>query len=1177
MENWYDNILDYNKSQYQADYGNTLYGINENGIYGDPYGNQGRGMNDTRYKTDSRYSTYTADRKNFIQNNIESQKAYQDFTEELVKSANQYYRAFNKPNYNKDNNLFLRWVDLVDAGLPKNSLASFFDPNTKKLRMSWKATNKDAYGNNPKLINSLEQYIRQVRNDQLVGNRHNDLVKEGVRYFYKDTNGDTHWVDPAVAKSGKYKVSTIGNSTQEGITKWTDYELTGLTDNTQNEGDNEGDGKGGSQVYPRTESSKRNVISTIGTSLKGIIPDLLATSRLANSIRTNNRVARTIRQSLNPVFKDTYERYSPITGAFSEMQFRNRQAADVRKLAARPFTSDASLTLAGKLDANRQANDLEYQGFLADDKEIKRTQNEALLRQEDNMARRSKVANWNRASINQTNRERAQLEASRLKSNWGSWDNYLSGIETRLRTRQELNRDRDENFKLQTELYNIDNEYDQAAQDIQSRMRSWIASGKDLTTMPTYVEDSRKLAKLNNWKKIKYLGAQANVYGQPYSHELLNKSAFDVLNSKYRSGGKLRTKPLVTPKFQKGGSFDSFFTIYQPIQTPQVPKRQAQRVAAQSKESSSEEDDLQDFVKNATADIDGLPNEMEAVRTEIQNTLLLNKLIGASSTDLAIALNKCKFKMKQASNNKKRFDKTLDIVTKNNSLDEIAITDSGRILAQDKENGGKVKEVDLSQLNDSYIPLTVSNLLWMRQYSPRFMFENGDVITSTIENSMSYDVFQKMLKEAEVSLGHDKYSETGTSDKQALAALNTLQKMSKEDRAQAINNAVDGIYEYNVTTNTNANQIKSLITYLSNALPKKAKVWAALRLNRNNPDNPISPEATEAAVVSMVAQYLGGEVVNETTRSVKYKKDESDGSSSSSGSSSGSSKASEKMTFLTGVQNGYGGAAEERVLNLGGQANFRVTGTVYGAIADADGSPIIDSTLSDILSKSGLSGISNTNSIWFGDQLISPTQFNKVAINNSGGFRAILPCVKNGTQVRPNFELMDSFNAIVQQVNKEVNDNTTYEQRQKLLEQKIAAKPELRELLTATGKLDENKFQPFFIVQGLASDLNFEFKDPKNSKFMQETKNTSDTDYFKTVTKSGDYDADDSLFGDMFGFYDKVYKSDIFIPITIHNRLSAIIFSGQKIADSRAMQIEQEYQTWNKNQKITSNSNLLGI
>ena len=104
-----------------------------------------------------------------------------------------------------------------------------------------------------------------------------------------------------------------------------------------------------------------------------------------------------------------------MTGAFSDMQLKNRQGAEILSQSYRPFTSDASLAAARMLEGQKYANDLQYQGYLADDKEIKRTQDEALSRQENNMARRSYTANFNRASINQTNREIAQLEASRLK------------------------------------------------------------------------------------------------------------------------------------------------------------------------------------------------------------------------------------------------------------------------------------------------------------------------------------------------------------------------------------------------------------------------------------------------------------------------------------------------------------------------------------------------------------------------------------------------------------------------------------------------------------------------------------------------------------------------------------------------------------------------------------------
>lgn len=183
-----------------------------------------------------------------------------------------------------------------------------------------------------------------------------------------------------------------------------------------------------------------------------LAPDLIGAGRLWASLRTNNRVYNTVLPSLKPVLKDTYERYSPVTGAFSAMQLKNRQGADVLRQSNQAFTSDASLAAARMLEGQRQANQLQAEGFLADDQEIRRTQAEALARTEDNMARRSEVANFNRASINQTNREKAQLEATRLKSNWQSWDNFLQGFESRIRARADENRERANNFydKLST-------------------------------------------------------------------------------------------------------------------------------------------------------------------------------------------------------------------------------------------------------------------------------------------------------------------------------------------------------------------------------------------------------------------------------------------------------------------------------------------------------------------------------------------------------------------------------------------------------------------------------------------------------------------------------------------------------------------------------------------------------
>lgn len=277
-------------------------------------------------------------------------------------------------------------------------------------------------------------------------------------------------------------------------------------------------------------------------------PDLLGAGRLFASLRANNRITDILRPSLNPVLKDTYERYSPVTGAFSQMQFRNRQGAETLSQSYRPFTSDASLAAARMLEGQRQANDLQAQGFLADDQEIKRTQEQALARQEDNMARRSEVANFNRASINQTNRERAQLEATRVNKNWRSWDNYLGGIEQRARQRADENRERRLSFAETVADDNARREYEELIKPASDALTAWTNSpdGKDkaVTAWGDYDKYTRFMKEAANRYQASRLSGRAGVYGYRYDNPYAGENSEIPFSwaSFRKNGGILKPK-----------------------------------------------------------------------------------------------------------------------------------------------------------------------------------------------------------------------------------------------------------------------------------------------------------------------------------------------------------------------------------------------------------------------------------------------------------------------------------------------------------------------------------------------------------------------------------------------------------------------------------------------------------
>lgn len=545
---WYSNINDYNKDNYERIWEDTQYGMDTNGNFLiTPFTTGGKGYNPNSYSVDPNYNKFTQTDRDYAKA-IENSENYKLQTEKIISDYHALKNATDKSTFNDKNNLFLRFSHGFDSK-QKNNAAKFWGVNG--LNSKWGPIGKNNYNEQGQEVNNVEDYINKIRNDQLLSIGHNNYRRSGTRYFYKDTQNNIHYVDPTVANSGKYVLAKNGIKNTEGDTDWTDYELTSITPNN------------GSAINPTQQpESKPNWFQQNRLKLEqDIAPLAVGAGRLFDSLHTNNKVADVVRRSIKPILKNTYELYSPVTGAFSEMQLRNRQAADVRRQAAQPYTSDASLNAARSLDANRQATDLQYQGFLADDKEILRTKQEALKRQEDNIARRTDTANFNRASINQANRELAQVEAGRLKSNWQSRDNFLSGVEADLKQRN-AKRDYDRRVEL------AENKQRSLSLDMQDMNRPYEIKARNLKQQyQDSVNDMSQEfnAKLAAWQAVN--GEDADYTTQPFYKDYIAKARAlrdkyytdsDALAEEQSRGTRqyiegLRTKMNQSTLFRKGG------------------------------------------------------------------------------------------------------------------------------------------------------------------------------------------------------------------------------------------------------------------------------------------------------------------------------------------------------------------------------------------------------------------------------------------------------------------------------------------------------------------------------------------------------------------------------------------------------------------------------------------------
>lgn len=167
----------------------------------------------------------------------------------------------------------------------------------------------------------------------------------------------------------------------------------------------------------------------------GVMPeDVIALGRMVGGLAANNRVAKLYKEGLKPTLLDTFENTVPLQGNFQATTNAEQQAGNLESVAARPRTSDASLQLAGELEASGRAGQARFQGGLQDAEMFYKTRMLGQQESDAAKARRVEVANRNRASMNAIDAAKKQIDAGRVTANYQQViAPYLAGVENRFR------------------------------------------------------------------------------------------------------------------------------------------------------------------------------------------------------------------------------------------------------------------------------------------------------------------------------------------------------------------------------------------------------------------------------------------------------------------------------------------------------------------------------------------------------------------------------------------------------------------------------------------------------------------------------------------------------------------------------------------------------------------------
>lgn len=455
-----------------------------------------------------------------------------------IEEKDQLYKDFENKIFNADGTFNKNgedWSREVDKFIPQGSTASFHDPKTGKLRTQWVTTNNDIYGRPSKTYTNLRDYVRSVRNDNIIGARHNIFINKGKRYFYKDTNGNIVYVNPQ--DLSKYNVSDKGNDVFENGTLWSDYELTGLKQEATTFGTNINN-----EIKKKTSVNISNLLNSLSPT---------KTYGLARAIAAARNNSRMLSKSITqPVLLDPNEIHRNVYSDLgSEMQGQ-QQAAELQRLATTQAGADFDRNAAMALDAKLKGIELKDLKF-KNSNDLQRQSAEASWAQEkDNKQSRWQTAQTNREAIYENDIANLQRKLATQAQNFQIWDTFAQQLQQEAATDWQVNRARMDSMAENDINSAIRNNIKAYVSDISpedEQLWNEIQSGKksSATLTPTESARFRILSEKANQAKYEQLRQYYKMPKNRWSNYTIGNRVFaPVINLSAKDGGKLQVARL---------------------------------------------------------------------------------------------------------------------------------------------------------------------------------------------------------------------------------------------------------------------------------------------------------------------------------------------------------------------------------------------------------------------------------------------------------------------------------------------------------------------------------------------------------------------------------------------------------------------------------------------------------
>lgn len=632
---------------------------------------------------------------------------------------------------------------------------------------------------------------------------------------------------------------------------------------------------------------------------------------------------------------------------------------------------------------------------------------------------------------------------------------------------------------------------------------------------------------------------------------------------------------------QQGGAMPPYLA-YNPFVPQSTGTVQTTTQTTQTTKSSDSNELKDKDLLNMLKEIDGLPNDMQIVISNIQNMYQLQSLVPNSSTNKSLVnmYLGALYKTKVAGYNKKEYDNAYQIVKNNKGLSEFAITDNGSLVVQNRETG-QFSTINIQEylanpeaFNSSvskYAVQTNSNLLYWRAHSKNQAFNNG--VFSIVENGIGLEKVAELvnsnlnnLGKSETSKPFSFYSQNG----QIVAGADILKELQK----QGVNTTLDGLYEGKVISETQREQALAALNYLYSILPKNAQTLLQIKAVQNGLGDANNPQQ---AAKALLGQLIMSKESTKFNIELDFK-----GAYNADGSSKSDSDGKSDFDKIN-----YN-AAGQFVMGVGYASQFTFQdGTNDGATVYStempvtkNNQPIGRSTIQD-LTTSDFSGVLDFNNVTMGGLTISPTGLSRV-ITDDGAAHSIdmvidTKALQSGV-IKPDLRYFKKKEQADNYIRENNIDAKNYEAVNKVYQQYG-----LPVKYTEDGKLNVQAYARFAVFNGEATNTAFSTTQDSDITFNDYLRELTDQEEanviadLKKIDSKFSYDSKswwDSI-SPFWNGHDSIYKGTIWIPVKAHmlNAMasqSAGLSSNQintldalEQAKSRTSELQQKYKNGN--------------